>query len=162
MNQNLPEGIITRQRLANKFDYTFDAIGFAAKQVIEQAGKDTLWCFYGEMGAGKTSLIKEIVHQLGSGDEVSSPTFSLVNEYRLASGKSIFHFDFYRIKSLNEVFDIGYEDYFFSENICLIEWPEKIEEILENESVYKIQISKTIKVDERNINLSHFIFEAGI
>ncbi len=86
--------------------------------------------FKGEMGAGKTTLIKEICKQLGVKDSVSSPTFSLVNEYQTSSGEPIFHFDFYRIKNLNEVYDIGYEDYFFSGHYCFIEWPEMIEPLI--------------------------------
>ena len=92
------------------------------------------------MGAGKTTLIKSICQQLKVKDEISSPTFSLVNEYHTADGNKVFHFDFYRIKSIEEVYDMGYEDYFYSNQICLIEWPEKIEEILEDEDLYEISI----------------------
>jgi len=92
------------------------------------------------MGAGKTTLIKSICQQLQVKDEISSPTFSLVNEYHTADGQKVFHFDFYRIKSIEEVYDMGYEDYFYSNQICLIEWPEKIEEILVGEDLYEISI----------------------
>jgi tRNA threonylcarbamoyladenosine biosynthesis protein TsaE len=85
--------------------------------------------FYGEMGAGKTTLIKQVVKKLGSDDSVSSPTFSLVNEYETSSGP-LYHFDFYRINHLNEVYDLGYEEYFFSGNICLVEWPQRVEALL--------------------------------
>jgi tRNA threonylcarbamoyladenosine biosynthesis protein TsaE len=109
-----------------------------------------IWTFDGEMGAGKTTLIKAVCKQLGVVDEVSSPTFSLVNEYKTTIGKTIYHFDFYRIKNIEEVYDIGYEDYFFSGNICLIEWPEKVSELLENEDIFSIKIEK-LSDDEREV-----------
>lgn len=87
-------------------------------------------CFYGQMGAGKTTLIKEICNKLGVKDNVASPTFSLVNEYKDSSGNSIFHFDFYRIKRIEEVYDIGYQDYFYSGDLCLVEWPEMVKELI--------------------------------
>ena len=111
-------------------------------QRIKSSNNRRIWSFEGEMGAGKTTLIKAICNTLGVIDEVSSPTFSLVNEYKTKDGKTIYHFDFYRIKNIEEVYDIGYEDYFFSGNICLIEWPEKIKELLKEEDVYKIKIEK--------------------
>ena len=86
--------------------------------------------FKGEMGAGKTTLIKEICKSLGVEGLVSSPTFSLVNEYKTSGGEIIFHFDFYRIKNLQEVYDMGYEEYFFSGSYCFIEWPEMIEPLI--------------------------------
>jgi len=85
---------------------------------------------FGEMGSGKTTLIKAIVKELNSRDEVSSPTFSLVNEYAADNGKPIYHFDFYRLKSIDEAYDIGYEEYFYGEGICLVEWPQVIESLL--------------------------------
>ncbi|MEI6595001.1 MAG: tRNA (adenosine(37)-N6)-threonylcarbamoyltransferase complex ATPase subunit type 1 TsaE [Bacteroidota bacterium] len=108
--------------------------------------------FEGKIGEGKTTLIKAICNTLGVIDEVSSPTFSLVNEYKTKDGKTIYHFDFYMIKNIEEVYDIGYEDYFFSGNICLIEWPEKIKELLKEEDVYKIKIEK---VGEGERTVSH-------
>lgn len=86
--------------------------------------------FYGSMGAGKTTLIKDLCHRMGVTDEVNSPTFAIVNEYVTDEGESVFHFDFYRIKKLEEAYDIGYENYFFSGFLCLIEWPELIEPLL--------------------------------
>ena len=86
--------------------------------------------FYGSMGAGKTTLIKNLCHRMGVTDEVNSPTFAIVNEYATTEGESVYHFDFYRIKKLEEAYDIGFENYFYSGNLCLIEWPEMIEPLL--------------------------------
>ncbi len=86
--------------------------------------------FFGEMGAGKTTLVGELMRAAGSTDEVTSPTFSLVNEYVTGDGESVFHFDFYRIEDLREAFDLGYEEYFYSGALCLVEWPEKVAELL--------------------------------
>lgn len=102
----------------------------AAQTILDSIGGETVVAFYGEMGAGKTTLIKEICRQLGSQDNVTSPTFALMNEYRSGSGQKIFHFDFYRINSIAEVFDMGYEDFFYGGNLCLVEWPEKIKQLL--------------------------------
>lgn len=89
-----------------------------------------IFAFFGPMGVGKTTFIKAICRHLGSNDNVASPTFSIINQYLTPSGENIFHFDFYRIKDLVEVFNLGYEDYFFSGGYCFIEWPEKIESLL--------------------------------
>lgn len=97
----------------------------AAAQVLASAGERRVFLFYGEMGAGKTTLISALCAQLGVVDATSSPTFAIVNEYTFPKGV-IYHFDFYRIKSAQEAFDMGYEDYFFSGNYCFVEWPEKI------------------------------------
>ena len=86
--------------------------------------------FYGPMGAGKTTLIKDLCHRMWVTDEVNSPTFAIVNEYVTETEESVYHFDFYRIKKLEEAYDIGYENYFYSGNLCLIEWPELIEPLL--------------------------------
>jgi tRNA threonylcarbamoyladenosine biosynthesis protein TsaE len=86
--------------------------------------------FYGEMGAGKTTIIKEICKLLNVSDLTSSPSFSLINEYHSANGQIIYHFDFYRINKKDEAYDLGYEEYFYSNKLCLIEWPEKIESLL--------------------------------
>jgi tRNA threonylcarbamoyladenosine biosynthesis protein TsaE len=115
------------------FNYSIHELNEAAKWVIEIAGKDKLWCFKGQMGAGKTTLIASICRELEVVGDVNSPTFSLVNEYTTSKGNLIYHFDFYRIKNIEEVYDIGFETYFDSGKICLIEWPEKIDSILENE-----------------------------
>ena len=106
----------------------------AARQFITANGlmenKGLVIAFYGKMGAGKTTFIKAICEELGVEDVITSPTFAIVNEYSLPSQEALYHFDFYRIKKLEEVYDMGYEDYFYSGNLCLIEWPELIEELL--------------------------------
>ncbi len=109
--------------------------------------------FYGEMGAGKTTLIKEICKILGVKDITSSPTFALINEYLTHADERIFHFDFYRINHLEEAYDLGYEDYFYSDSLCLIEWPEKIESLLPKKYIkVKININET---NQRIIEASH-------
>lgn len=95
-----------------------------------RAGGYNIIEFYGSMGAGKTTFIREICSQLGVEDVVTSPTFAIINEYRMREGGRCYHFDFYRINKLEEVMDMGYEEYFYSGNLCLIEWPEMIEELL--------------------------------
>lgn len=97
-----------------------------ARTLLEVHKSSRIFAFYGCMGAGKTTFIKEICKCLNVKDVIVSPTFSIVNQYNTENNESIYHFDFYRIKSLDEVYDIGYEDYFFSDNYCLIEWPEMI------------------------------------
>src|SRR5436190_5121661 len=97
-----------------------------ASELIRYAGSNKVWAFYGEMGAGKTTFIRYICKKLKVVENVSSPTFALINEYHDHSGNSIFHFDFYRINNVQEAVDIGCEEYFQSGSICLIEWPEKI------------------------------------
>lgn len=99
-------------------------------QLINTTSNVNCLAFYGEMGAGKTTLIKSICKELGVDDTTSSPTFSIINEYVTNSGRSIFHFDFYRINDESEAYDFGYEEYFYSGKLCLIEWPEKIENLL--------------------------------
>ena len=105
-------------------------LGKTAKNLITQFPDQRVFAFYGKMGAGKTTFIQAVCRELGTPDNVTSPTFALINEYKTESGDSIFHFDFYRIKDLEEAYDLGYEDYFYSGNYCLIEWPEKIETLL--------------------------------
>lgn len=101
-----------------------------ADAVIERLNGRNVVAFRAPMGAGKTTLIAEIVAALGSGDVVTSPTFALVNEYDTDDGGVVYHFDFYRIERVEEAFDMGYEEYFYSDALCLVEWPEKIEELL--------------------------------
>ncbi|MBQ3754266.1 MAG: tRNA (adenosine(37)-N6)-threonylcarbamoyltransferase complex ATPase subunit type 1 TsaE [Prevotella sp.] len=109
-------------------------IGDAARQFVDVIGDHRVFAFYGSMGAGKTTFIKAICEQLGVEDVITSPTFAIVNEYE-TNDRPIFHFDFYRIKRLEEVYDMGYEDYFYSGSICFIEWPELIEELLPDDAV---------------------------
>jgi len=101
-----------------------------ATKLISEFKSQKIIAFYGEMGAGKTTLIKSICKALGTIDNVSSPTYSLVNEYATADGGPIYHFDFYRINSIDEAVNLGIDEYFYSGNINLIEWPEKINELL--------------------------------
>ncbi|HEK18874.1 MULTISPECIES: tRNA (adenosine(37)-N6)-threonylcarbamoyltransferase complex ATPase subunit type 1 TsaE [unclassified Mucilaginibacter] len=101
----------------------------AAKKVLEAGGSNRIYLFYGEMGAGKTTLIKALCKELGITDEVTSPTFSIVNEYE-GTGGPVYHFDFYRLKQHSEALDMGYEEYFYSGNYCFIEWPEKIADLV--------------------------------
>jgi ATPase, YjeE family len=105
-------------------------IRLAAREFIETMGDNKVFAFYGSMGAGKTTFIKAICEELGVTETVASPTFAIINEYKEKNGESIFHFDFYRINKLEEVFDFGYEDYFYSGNLCFIEWPELVESVL--------------------------------
>ena len=113
----------------------------AARQFIDTMGSQHVYAFYGHMGAGKTTFIKAICEELGVGDVVTSPTFAIVNEYTTADGVPVYHFDFYRIKKLEEVYDMGYEDYFYSDGLCFIEWPEMMEELLP-EGAIKVQITE--------------------
>lgn len=112
-----------------------NSIGEAARDFIKEIGDRRVFAFYGKMGAGKTTFIKAVCEELGVEDVITSPTFAIVNEYGLPTGESLFHFDFYRIKKLEEVYDMGYEDYFYSGALCFIEWPELIEEVLPDDAV---------------------------
>lgn len=114
---------------------SLDKIDVAAKEFIRTMGDNTVFAFRGEMGAGKTTFIKAICENLGVSDTINSPTFAIVNEYRSDSAELIYHFDFYRINKIEEAYDFGYEDYFFSGSLCFIEWPEKIESILPHDTV---------------------------
>lgn len=109
--------------------YSLNELSQVAQEVLAKS-KYKIVLFYGEMGSGKTTLIKEIVKQLNVLDNVSSPTFSLVNEYHTQDNESVFHFDFYRIEDETEALDMGIEEYFYSNNWCFIEWPNKVENLL--------------------------------
>lgn len=114
----------------------------AAREFVANIGGNTVFAFYGKMGAGKTTFIKAVCEELGVEDVITSPTFAIVNEYHCAgSGQIVYHFDFYRIKKLEEVYDMGYEDYFYSGCLCLMEWPELIEELLPEDAV-KVTIAE--------------------
>ena len=114
---------------------SLDNIHAAAKQFVDNMGTSKVFAFYGKMGAGKTTFIKAICEVFGVDDVITSPTFAIVNEYTAASGTPIYHFDFYRIKKIEEVYDMGYEDYFYSNNLCFLEWPELIENLLPGDAV---------------------------
>jgi tRNA threonylcarbamoyladenosine biosynthesis protein TsaE len=111
-------------------DFTEDRLQDIAADILKKNPGSTIFAFYGKMGVGKTTLIKEICRQLHVSDIVGSPTFAIVNQYMTDQNQILYHFDFYRIKKQEEAFDLGYEDYFFSGNYCFLEWPEKIESLL--------------------------------
>ena len=123
-----------------------ETIREAARQFVNHIGDHRVFAFYGKMGAGKTTFIKAICEELGVSDVITSPTFAIVNEYTphsplLTPHSPIYHFDFYRIKKLEEVYDMGFEDYFYSGALCFIEWPELIEEVLPEDAV-KVSIKE--------------------
>lgn len=122
----------------------------SAKELLHQTGDNKILAFYGSMGSGKTTIIKSICEILGVVDIVTSPTFTLVNEYKTLKGESLFHFDFYRIRKIEEVFDFGIEEYLTSDSYCFMEWPELIEDILPSETV-RIRI----EVDENEQRILH-------
>ena len=114
-----------------------------ALKILEEMADDRIFLLKGKMGAGKTTLVKAFCNVLEVTDVITSPTFALINEYHTENGSPVFHFDFYRINKLEEVFDIGYEEYFYSESYCFIEWPEMISELLPESYVYvNIEVGK--------------------
>ena len=120
-----------------------------AKEILEYSSPHKKFMLYAEMGIGKTTLIKELSLQLGVTDVVSSPTFSIVNEYISSKDGKIYHFDFYRLKDEKEAFDMGYEEYFFGDDYCFIEWPEKIPNLIEDDMVaIKMRLNGTKRVIE--------------
>ena len=127
-------------------------ISKTAKNFIEATKGQKIFAFYGKMGSGKTTFIKELCKQLGSDDNITSPTFAIVNEYETNSETLIYHFDFYRIEKQEEAYDLGYEDYFYSDNYCFIEWPELIENLLP-ENCKKVYIEE-LKNGTRKISIS--------
>ena len=115
---------------------SLESIHEAAREFIAAMGDNTVFALYGKMGAGKTTFVKALCEELGVTDVITSPTFAIVNEYRSdETGELIYHFDIYRIKKLSEVYDMGYEDYFYSGALCFIEWPELVEELLPGNAV---------------------------
>jgi tRNA threonylcarbamoyladenosine biosynthesis protein TsaE len=131
--------------------YEIENIAIAAEAIISQSGGAKVFLFHGEMGAGKTTLIKALCKALGVADNISSPTFSIVNEYLIPKGK-IYHFDFYRLKNQAEAMDMGCEEYFYSGEYCFIEWPEKIPDLLPD-SYLDISID-IIAVNSREIRIA--------
>jgi tRNA threonylcarbamoyladenosine biosynthesis protein TsaE len=120
----------------------------ASRELLKKTGENKLLAFYGAMGSGKTTIIKSLCEILGAVDIATSPTFTLVNEYKTSTGESLYHFDFYRIRKTEEVFDFGIEEYLYSGSYCFMEWPELVEDILPPETV-KIRI--TVTEDEQRI-----------
>lgn len=132
---------------------SLETIREAARQFIAAMGDNTVFAFYGKMGAGKTTFIKALCEELGVTDVINSPTFAIVNEYRSdTTGELIYHFDFYRIRKLEEVYDMGYEDYFYSGALCFIEWPELVEEVLPGDAV-------SVRIDEEADGSRSLTFE---
>lgn len=121
-------------------------------EMLGIARQSKIFAFYGAMGAGKTTLIKQFCRRMQVTDEVNSPTFSIVNEYVTTENESIYHFDFYRINKQEEAYDIGYENYFYGGNLCLIEWPEKIEQLLPDNFV-KVSIVADVTGEHRKIDI---------
>lgn len=122
-----------------------------AEKFLRLMRDNKVFAFFGPMGVGKTTFIKALCNELGVVEIVTSPTFALINEYQTGNGKIIYHFDFYRIEKVEEVFDFGYEDYFYSGNYCFIEWPDKIAEILPKDVVF-VQMNEN-KDGSRTINI---------
>lgn len=121
---------------------SLDTIREGARQFVAAMGERTVFAFYGKMGAGKTTFIKAVCEELGVADVINSPTFAIVNEYRSeTTAELIYHFDFYRIKKLEEVYDMGYEDYLYSGARCFIEWPELIDDLLPGDAV-RVEITE--------------------
>ena len=131
---------------------SLDNIHAAAKEFLQNMGDGKVFAFYGKMGAGKTTFVKAICEELGVEDVITSPTFALVNEYTAGNGDPIYHFDFYRINDVREAYDFGYEEYFYSGDLCLVEWPEKIEQLLpDNVMTVRITVdsdtARTFEID---------------
>lgn len=121
---------------------SLDMVRESARQFVAAMGERTVFAFYGKMGAGKTTFIKAICEELGVADVINSPTFAIVNEYcSETTAELIYHFDFYRIKKLEEVYDMGYEDYLYSGARCFIEWPELIDDLLPADAV-RVEITE--------------------
>ncbi len=128
---------------------SLDKIGRAAQEFFQKIENKKLIAFYGEMGAGKTTFIKQLCKILKVTDTVASPTFSIINEYLTEDNDKVYHFDFYRIKEIEEVYNLGYEDYFYSENYCFLEWPELVEELLPDH-ILRVNI-KVLEDESRSI-----------
>lgn len=129
--------------------FSLNNIDEAARWFVDEIGDRTVVAFYGGMGAGKTTFIKAVCRHLGVMDAITSPTFAIVNEYADGDDRPIYHFDFYRIKKVSEVVDISFDEYVYSGNLCLMEWPELIEELLPENTV-RVKIEETDD-GERNL-----------
>lgn len=135
------------------YTYELEEIQSAAKWLITQAKEEKIWVFQGQMGAGKTTLIKALAREFGVEDEVSSPTFGIVNEYHTSTSQKIFHFDFYRIDDPEEALEIGIEEYFYGGSLCWIEWAEKIAQFIpEGFLLIKLDI---LSEKKRSIQIQH-------
>ena len=132
------------------FAESLEELNSVSKQILEYTSTHKKFVFYGEMGVGKTTLIKFLSLHLGVTDMVSSPTFSIVNEYLTNKDDKIYHFDFFRIEDEQEAYDLGYEEYFFSNAYCFVEWPEKITNLIEDDMV---SIKMSIKGKRRRIDI---------
>lgn len=141
---------------------SLEEIGAAAQEFVQYISSSDLqsniFAFFGQMGAGKTTFIKAICQELGVADAVNSPTFTIVNEYKAAKGFPVYHFDFYRINKITEAYDIGIDEYFSGDGLCLIEWPEKIQEILPDDC-FQVFVyvddegNRTIEIDDNQPQL---------
>ena len=134
-------------------NYTLEELPVIARKILNEFPDERIFALYGDLGAGKTTLIKALCAALGSKDEVTSPSFAIVNEYESGGIDLIYHFDFYRIKKLEEVLDIGYEEYLYSGYYCFLEWADKIEELLPDRFVY-INITKNEDDKGRQLAIS--------
>lgn len=132
-----------------EISYSTEQITEVATQLLSQFDGLKLFCFKGNLGSGKTTFIAALCRVLGSTDDISSPTFSIVNEYQSDNG-TIYHFDLYRLKNMEEAMDIGFEEYIYSNNYCFIEWPEKVAEILPQHLVVNCELSY-LSVNERKL-----------
>jgi tRNA threonylcarbamoyladenosine biosynthesis protein TsaE len=129
---------------------SLEELPLAAKKILAEAKSEKIFVFKGEMGSGKTTLIKELCLQIGVNSAMSSPTFSLINEYETRNGEVVYHFDFYRLEDEQEAFEYGYEDYFFSGNYCFIEWPEKIPSLI-TDNYLLIEIEMNLQIRELQV-----------
>ena len=140
------------------FDH-IDQLPKVAQMLLEEFADERFFAFFGKMGVGKTTLIKEMCLQLGVEDNVCSPTFSIINAYNTSDGEPVYHFDFYRLKSVDEAYDIGYEEYFYSEAYCFTEWTEKVEQLLPEQYVRveiveqngRRELTATLRTDNENL-----------
>ena len=129
---------------------SLEELPLAAKKILAEAKSEKIFVFKGEMGSGKTTLIKELCLQIGVNSAMSSPTFSLINEYETRNGEVVYHLDFYRLEDEQEAFEYGYEDYFFSGNYCFIEWPEKIPSLI-TDNYLLIEIEMNLQIRELQV-----------